>query len=1324
MGLKLRIDFSLAVSAIYAITSFIAFWIFSELFEEALILYFGTPFSICIFFFFYQLLSPDNKTVTLRLKSSIFNYILYFFTIISILLVLFVPSYEGSMLQWMNTPMLNWLRYLSSLLLTSFLPGHFFLRILDRKNAITGSVTIVLSYLLSLFITFIVGFLILLSGNTISSLGSLSIILATLFLIFVFHINSHKKTEDRLLTIDPVKVSFVLSVFLAIEAAAIIVMINNLPLTSGDMQRHHGFALQFLDRFPVYGGKLIGYAGYLFHIYLAMLFTLSGIPSTLVEQGLYVFSFMPILAFYSLIKAWFNEDYDGKLSLIAVMLSVLLGFGGLYALYLKLAEPAYHDVTQLLTIVTSKTYDIYMRVLYLPDIVAPLWNIGLPTFFMLLLFIEKRMPRLIKTTLIPILVALGYLGHISEIVIFVLVTFIYKLFSFRRGDGEKIGAYILLGLSMVALLDLIAPTHHYIFLSNIGKVLSYTISVLLTTLICIIELVKGKHTLHFSLKNKSFNSKKLEVGWRYARWLLLYIYIFLFIIWFTIERDFDLWKWGGYSFTPFFVFPLRIGHIGLLAIASLFIHFSKIIKDRRLFFFLLLIPTGLMLEQMANYYLPYYPAYKYATLSFIGACIISAYGVVKVADRATKAASSPVKRNIVLCTLLSIIMISGLLSTTLYYVNASYYSRYKISQEELNALHYVRQNVTTNSSILAFTEESANKLRNFAGINPVQDAQRWSKLLLSASNPYVITYILGSSNVKYIYLSQEDIKLLSSNSVLKSFIEHFRKVFENDYVTVYEVPPLIPPSSNASLGVFHFYLPTQKLEDTSWVEDSFTEGWRPYRQWGKVKHYESKVENGIMEITVISNQSGNVWASYTFTDLAFNTSTYSTLAFRYRVENDLTWFTLQLWNSSNKVFFYAGHLTDRTFTTKLYSLPDNQIVTRVEIIVETTDKAPAGTSAIAYLDYIEISQWAFTEDDVFPALFTASLQSRYSFIYVDSTLMKNINAYISHYTHILLTSDPPLPIEGLVDWVSAGGNLIVFNTHGNGFFSDLLGINSSSPFLSTRKLGLGKVLYINLEVGEKSELLKPEFIEKIKEDLTLDKYVHKVDTLPVYNSTFGSIEIDGNLNLSTDVLKIQAHAINLAGMPFQLNGSAEILVYGRVTLTINNTSLLISPLESYLMVKPEGYHVEGEVLIEGNNSLIIVVDTNAVYSFNTPISFEFKAAGASTYARLPSISASGIIIFDQLDVHEALYVPLAGIVQQKAEVQGNVKFSTMYISSPLIMFSTFQAEGETLNLAETASRRSIPWFNVLTSPHNIIFNTIFLLGITICTVKKRIRRRS
>jgi len=1440
-------------------SSLVASLFFSSLFKEWLIFYLSAPFAVSLFFL--MLLNREGNGSIFKIVYSCNPKILLMaLSVLCMILVLAVPTFEVSMLEWMKIPPLSLVRYISALFLTSFLPGYLILKSVDRKGEIKGCATIVLSYLLSLFLSFIAGFLILLSSNSINVLGSPVIVVINLILLAVYYFTSRKVDEHRSLTLNSFELGIILPAFVEIILGSLIVMLSNMPLTSGDMRQHYGFALQFSQRFPIYAGKMIAYSGgYLFHVYLAVLFSLSGIPPALAEQGLYLTSFMLVLAFYSAMEAWFPERGE-KTPIVATFLSILLGFGGLYVLYLKYMQPA-SSITQLLNVATYKTYDIYMRILLLPDIVAPTWDIGLPVFLMLLYFLRKDTCSYTKRVIVPILIALGWLGHIAEPIIFIFILLVYALFFRRSGEG-KFGPYVMLGLFLVAIVDLTAPAQ--IYLRSVKEAFStpFFTSLSLSMLITIIEMMEDKLMVNFSTNIKNFVLKKLEVVWRFGRWILLYAYVFSFIVWLAVEKNFNLWEWGGYSSVPFFVFPLRFGAVGLLAVISVFLYFTKIVRDRVLLFFLMFIPLGFILEQAASYgLLPYYPAYRYATLTFVGALVIAAFGIINL----MKSASKSIRLTVVLCTVLMILMISSQLSTSLYYVNASYYSKYaKISQDELDALDYIRQHLSQNSSVLTFTTDSAKKLRNFAGVNAVQDAQRWSNLILSTSNPYIITYVLGSSNIKYIYVSQKDAELIRSNRILTSMINYFPKVLENNYVTIYEVPSLTPPSSNASLGILHIS-PSIQPEDNAWIEDSFTEGWHPHRQYGKIKSYESEAKNGVLTISVTSNQSGNVWVSYAYSGLKLNTSVHSVLAFRYRVENNLTWFTLQLWNSSNKVFFYVGHqtdrefttktftlaenqtitrievivetvkeapanttarayvdyikfsppslswkddtflkdwtfyekygnvtdwktqsngdilkinvttgqegtvwvsyslplaiktknsilsfryrvaneytwftvilqnatdrfffyeghLTDRTFTTKSFLLPDNQTITRVEVIVETTGKAPAGTSAIAYLDYIEITQRPFDGNDAFPALLSASLQSKYSFLYVDDILPKNLD--LSYYTHVILTSDPKTSIGSLLGWISEGNSLVVLNTHGNGFFADLLGINNSSPLISVRNYGLGKVIYINLEkVDRKSDVTKQELIGEVRQALALYEYPRKVDVLPVYNSTSGDIKIDGDLNLLTDALELQGSA-TLTGSPFQLNGSTEIGIYGKVTLTIKNASLLISPSESYLIIKPESYPLEGEVVIEGHNALIIV-GKNVIYNLSTPVNFKFRSENISLNARLPMVNASGTITFDKLDVHGALYVPLAGIVQQKAKVEGKVKFDTAYISSPLIIFSMFKADGKIINLdAITPSKLTIPWSEVLSSSYTIIFNIIFFSSVIFYAFKKRVAKQN
>ena len=180
-----------------------------------------------------------------------------------------------------------------------------------------------------------------------------------------------------------------------------------------------------------------------------------------------------------------------------------------------------------------------------------------------------------------------------------------------------------------------------------------------------------------------------------------------------------------------------------------------------------------------------------------------------------------------------------------------------------------------------------------------------------------------------------------------------------------------------------------------------------------------------------------------------------------------------------------------------------------------------------------------------------------------------------------------------------------------------------------------------------------------------------------------TMQFTGDLKIDTSALVLQG-ALNLTNSPLSINESTKLQVYGKINLTLENATFSISPSESYLLIKPENY-VQGEVY---HRKRSIISDKNTVYNFDNPVSFRFNGTGVSVYALLPSITASGTTIFDELDVHSSLYVPLNGIVQQPAEIIGVVKFDTMFISNPITMFSMFHAEGTVISLAATSTTAS------------------------------------
>lgn len=210
----MRINLHTFTSTIFSILTIGFFFIVLRLFNETIIFYLGLLFALSIFSFF-QLLTTEGKKYS-KIKTSVINLILYLITIVSIVAVLLISPYTGSMVEWMRIPLTNWLRFFSSLLLTTFLPGYFFLKILDRKNSISGAALIVLSYLLSIFITFLIGYFIMLTNNSILLIAPQAVFSVNLLLALLHYVINIGRKEETTTSINLTHVLLLLSVLLTV----------------------------------------------------------------------------------------------------------------------------------------------------------------------------------------------------------------------------------------------------------------------------------------------------------------------------------------------------------------------------------------------------------------------------------------------------------------------------------------------------------------------------------------------------------------------------------------------------------------------------------------------------------------------------------------------------------------------------------------------------------------------------------------------------------------------------------------------------------------------------------------------------------------------------------------------------------------------------------------------------------------------------------------------------------------------------------------------------------------------------------------------------
>ena len=211
----MKINSRIIVSLVFIITM-VFFYLFSTVINESLLFYLGIPFSFSISLFFLKLWQKNMRIYSIKAPNSAIEYLCYIPSIIAILAVLIIPQFSGSLIDWMNIPAINWFRLFCSLLLTTFLPGYFLLRILDRRNGFSKPTLIVVSCLLSILIAFLIGYCSLLAGSSITSIGSQAIIIINILLPCINFVSHLKEKPKDYLCFELTEVLLILSVLLTI----------------------------------------------------------------------------------------------------------------------------------------------------------------------------------------------------------------------------------------------------------------------------------------------------------------------------------------------------------------------------------------------------------------------------------------------------------------------------------------------------------------------------------------------------------------------------------------------------------------------------------------------------------------------------------------------------------------------------------------------------------------------------------------------------------------------------------------------------------------------------------------------------------------------------------------------------------------------------------------------------------------------------------------------------------------------------------------------------------------------------------------------------
>jgi len=1047
------------------ISTLICFLVVSRFVNDPVVLWVGVPFSFFLSLFFINLVFEDKKKLVLKGITS-WIQIFYVIVIVSIILVIFTPSIpyfygDPTIDGWLKIPVLNWLRYFSAIILTAFSPGYILLRIIDRRKSITGIASFVLSYLFSLLISFVVGFTILELNFNLFDTSKILLVFLNLMLLIIYHLtkrNNYKVSKQKkFLTISNEMVLFV-SLLSVILIGYIYIVQVTYPLVAGDPWDMLLRANQYSEQFQIHWGLIMPSEGnyFLFNIYLAVLYSVSGLPCAISYELMYLLGFLPVLAFYASLKSWF-ADKKSKIPLIATSLSLLLGYMSILTLW----EIAIDSDKSLIKMVYNNF--LYISIHYLPNVPTALYLVGIPGFFMFLYLLENKMENRTKVFFMIILMVTMYLGHYPETMVSIIFLIVYILF-FQREKLPKLGLIPLSALFIVTVIDLATlkyQTIPEIILVRYWNAITINPQYLFTFILAMVAVFSSlfRYKLFINPLIQSFMSNLLErfqyilcKAWRFFRWAFLYFYMLGIIIWFYLPNNITE-KYSLINFSPFYTFALRYGPVGLFFILSTFAYLSDIIKKREILFYLTMTVLSLFaeyLQTILGIYI-YYP-YRYATFSFAGMLVIDAYGLIRFMSlRLTST-----KRKMLLIIILFVTILPGAIGTTFFYSMSSNYSKTinSVSMPELKAFEYINQNLKSNVSVLTFTSDSTRKLRAFAKLNEMQVSflsDWWSFVFEQASEPAIPLCVLSKNNVKYIYLSDYDkININNSNfgsSFLSNLLTYLPIVFyERDgwkESTIYEVPPFSPPSSSSLLAILDDPYSSKlslDLHKFKFGGIANIEGSEP-EDWG------SAITNGILDVWITNTRAKYCYVVYDFSDLNISTNEYREFTASVRTDEN-SYFSVFLYNSTGLIQCPSYRTISREFTTIHSILPEKNIVSLIKIRAELPLQINETTTAHIYLSQIAFNRGTELLNIILPSYaywdYRILSLSEHSFLSVDYLSNLNISTLVT--SELSLNSKNIQPIQ---KWLSDGGNLIVMGGTYEGAFSKMLSLNFDEKLVAS-----------------------------------------------------------------------------------------------------------------------------------------------------------------------------------------------------------------------------------------------------------------------------------
>ena len=679
-----------------------------------------------------------------------------------------------------------------SLFVSSFLPGYVIMRFTRISPSKSYIKTLVLSYVLSMPITAVIGTIVfLLVGEEFRELAlAISYFLMSLLVpLLISRVRAHGfRIHGSKIDLKMVDV-----LFLIIIGGVFLVFIGNFyPLMAyvpgRDIARLFG-SVQQIMRAPETLSSIYPW----FNFYEAAFFVLGKPSIETFQTNLALSSFIMILAFHMMASKYLRK-IDQRLPVVATTFwSIFGGFGwlGFFRETMFIDESFF----TLLRSANEMSYiDISIpRVWFWLRPMVP----GFTLLFVLLYLLKRQdIPTIYFRLAYSILVTSLALFHIPELAILVVVLSALSFFvphvDLRLKDAivaSVIGlaAATLISLSLyqnTRLLDSIP------YLNIVGLILP----------------------LSFSYIVVRANWKGVDVPKKLGD-VLIYVLIVVFIagtLSWLADDSFSRWMVQEVLFVPWLLYPVRLGLIGLLGLLGV-LYVKRHNKDG-VFLFVCMLFSTLVFARLLSYVninfinTGFYEQRVIQPALLPATSVLAALGMKPILVRFSSFRHLNMRRAVVIAITSSLIVIVGTTSTLLAYDFIDELSRRNvIGDNELISVKFLLDALDDNprSPILTMTERSMTEVELSGPIFVVEPLRlpAWSSI-----NPEIPLVILfrGDSQftAPYIYLHERDKDAIAQRFhswlLLEKTIPMLPQIYRNEKVELYKIPEGSPPVMNSS----------------------------------------------------------------------------------------------------------------------------------------------------------------------------------------------------------------------------------------------------------------------------------------------------------------------------------------------------------------------------------------------------------------------------------------------------------------------------------------------------------------------------------------------